>query len=108
MVRGEVFDVVVDIRKGSPFYGKWVGETLSEENRKLLYVPEGFAHGFCVSSETAEIIYYCTKEYAPDYDRGIIYNDPDIAIDWPLKQPTLSDKDSKLPFLKDAENSFEY
>ena len=108
VVRGEVFDVVVDIRKGSPYYGKWIGEILSEENRKLLYVPEGFAHGFCVLSERAEMIYYCTNEYASNHDRGIIYNDSDIAIGWPLKQPTLSEKDSKLPLLKNAENNFEY
>lgn len=108
VVKGEIFDVAVDIRKGSPSFGKWVGEILSEENRKLLYVPEGFAHGFCVLSETAEVIYYCTKEYAPEHDRGIIYNDPAAAIDWPLKQPTLSGKDSTLPLLKNAENSFEY
>ncbi|HSV43685.1 MAG TPA: dTDP-4-dehydrorhamnose 3,5-epimerase, partial [Candidatus Bathyarchaeia archaeon] len=105
---GELFDVAVDIRKGSPYYGQWVGETLSGANKKMLYIPPGFAHGFCVLSETAEIMYYCSSEYAPACERGIIYNDPDIAIDWPVKNPILSDKDSKLPLLKNAENDFEY
>ena len=108
VVEGNVFDVAVDIRKESPYYGKWLGEVLSVEDKKMLYVPEGFAHGFCVLSEVAEVIYYCTKEYAPQYDRGIVWNDPQIKIDWPTKNPILSKKDSQLPTLKDTENNFNF
>jgi len=89
-IRGEIFDVAVDIRKGSPYYGKWVGQILSSENKKALYVPKGFAHGFCVLSDVAEVIYCCTNEYAPEYDRGIFWNDPKLEIDWPIKNPILS------------------
>ena len=105
---GEIFDVAVDIRKGSPYYGKWVGQTLSSRNKKALYIPEGFAHGFCVLSDVAQVIYCCTNEYAPEYDRGIFWNDPKLKIDWPIKNPILSEKDSKLPLLEKAENNFIY
>lgn len=104
--QGRIFDVAVDIRKGSPHYGKWAGEELTDENRSMLYVPPGFAHGFLVLSDTAEVQYKCTSEYAPSADRGIIWNDPEIGIAWPLKQPLLSDKDSALPRLRDADNDF--
>ena len=105
-ISGEIFDVGVDIRKGSPTYGKWVGEKLSAENGLLLYLPPGFAHGFRVLSETADVLYKVTREYSPGRDRGIIWNDPEIAIDWPLANPILSAKDAHLPFLKDAEINF--
>lgn len=101
-VVGEVFDVAVDIRKGSRTYGKWVGEILSAENRRMLYVPAGFAHGFCVLSEVAEVFYKSTREYAPDSDAGIIWNDPDIGIQWPIDKPLLSEKDAALPRLRQA------
>lgn len=101
--RGALFDVAVDIRKGSPHFGKWVGYELSEENKRMLWVPPGFAHGFCVVSETADLVYKCTAPYEPSGDRGIAWNDPDIGITWPLDgEPTLSAKDAKAPRLRDA------
>ncbi|RLG13263.1 dTDP-4-dehydrorhamnose 3,5-epimerase [Candidatus Pacearchaeota archaeon] len=106
-IKGKIWDVAVDIRKGSPWYRKWVGVELSEKNKLMLWIPPGFAHGF-VALEDAEVIYKCTKEYAPQYDRGIIWNDPELAIHWPIKNPILSLKDANLPNLKDAENNFEY
>jgi len=105
-VKGSICDVAVDIRKGSPHYGKWVGVELTEENKQLLYVPPGFAHGFQVISETAEVMYKCTEEYTPENDRGIIWNDPDVNILWPLKHPLLSAKDKMHPLLADADNNF--
>ena len=106
VVRGEVFDVAVDLRKSSPQYGQWVGDVLSAENKHQLWVPPGFGHGFLVLSETAEFEYKCTNYYAPDYERAIRWDDPDIGIDWPLvdgEQPMLSSKDSGAPSFKDAE-----
>lgn len=108
VLRGEVFDVAVDIRKGSPTYGRWLGLTLSDDNPHLLYIPEGFAHGFCVLSEEAEVLYKVTAEYAPDLDRGVAWNDPDIRIGWPVRDPLLSAKDANLPRLRDADNNFVY
>jgi dTDP-4-dehydrorhamnose 3,5-epimerase len=99
VVVGEIFDVGVDIRKGSPTYGKWVGEVLSAENKRMLYIPPGFAHGFCVLSEVAEVLYKTTEEYAPEYDAGIRWNDPEIGIEWPIEHPILSEKDLALPRL---------
>jgi dTDP-4-dehydrorhamnose 3,5-epimerase len=94
VVQGEVFDVAVDIRKSSPTFGKWVGEVLSADNKKQLWVPEGFAHGFVVLSETAEFLYKTTDYYAPEFERSIIWNDPAIGIQWPIKgEPALSAKD---------------
>ena len=91
---GEVFDVAVDIRKGSPTFGKWVAEILSVDNKKQLWIPEGLAHGFLVLSETAEFLYKTTDYYVPDCEKCIIWNDPDLAIDWPLtSEPKLSGKD---------------
>ena len=87
-------------------YGRWVGVELSEENNNMLYVPPSFAHGFVVLSESAEIVYKCTKEYAPKEDKGIRWDDPDIEIDWPVENPNLSEKDKKLPWLKDGGNNF--
>lgn len=93
---GEVFDVAVDVRRGSETFGRWTGVTLSGENKKMFFVPEGFAHGFCVISETAEFAYKCSDFYAPDQERGIIWNDPGVAIEWPLGdiEPILSPKDA--------------
>ncbi|TAN45726.1 MAG: dTDP-4-dehydrorhamnose 3,5-epimerase [Nitrospirae bacterium] len=105
--RGRIFDVAVDIRKGSPTYSKWVGVELSEENRRMLYVPEGFAHGFVVLSDYADLSYKCTGEYSPENDAGIIWNDPAIDILWPVETPLLSPKDSRLPLLAEADNNFE-
>lgn len=105
-IKGEIFDVAVDIRKNSPWFSKYVGQTLSENNRKMMYVPAGFAHGFCVLSDIAEIEYYCTKEYAPEYERGVIWNDPELNIAWPLKDPLLSPKDKKFKPFKEIESNF--
>ena len=102
VVVGEIFDVGVDIRQGSPTYGKWAGEKLSAENKRMLYIPPGFAHGFCVLSEVAEVLYKTTKEYAPEYDAGIIWNDPEVGIQWPTEHPILSKKDATLPTLREA------
>jgi len=105
-LRGEIFDVAVDIRKSSPTYGKWVGEILSEKNHKLLYVPEGFAHGFCVLSDEADVLYKVNNEYSPEHEKGIIWNDPTVNIMWPIDKPILNDKDAQLPDLKNADNNF--
>lgn len=103
---GEIFDVAVDIRKNSPYYGKWVREILSSQNRKILYLPEGFAHGYCTLTDTAEILYKCTNVYSKEHERGIIWNDTDIGIDWPVERPLLSKRDGELPTLKEADNNF--
>ena len=104
VVQGEVFDVAVDIRKSSPTFGKWVGEILSADNKKQLWVPEGFAHGFVVLSESAEFLYKTTDYYAPEYERSIIWNDPVINIQWPLQgAAVLSQKDQQASAFKDAE-----
>lgn len=106
VIRGEIYDVAVDIRRGSPSYGKWVGVRLSHRSRLMLYVPEGFAHGFCVLSETADVIYKVTEEFAPELDRGIAWDDPALSISWPIEDPILSPKDALLPRLAEAENNF--
>ena len=93
---GAIFDVAVDIRVGSPTFGKWAGHEISSDNKLALYVPVGFAHGFCVLSEAAEVSYKCTDFYAPSCERGIAWNDPDIGIEWPVKAPLLSGRDSRL------------
>ena len=108
VVVGEVFDVAVDIRRGSPTFGKWVGEMLSAENGCLLYVPPGFAHGFCVLSETADLIYKTTDYYHPDSEKGIIWNDAQIGVAWPVASPLLSARDQKLPPLEEADFNFVY
>ena len=106
VVQGEVFDVAVDLRKSSPHYGQWVGEVLSAENKHQLWVPPGYGHGFLVLSDTAEFEYKCTEYYAPEFERAIRWDDPDLGIEWPLldgKQPVLSSKDAGAPFFRDAE-----
>ncbi len=107
-LRGKVFDVAVDIRKGSPTYGQWVSAVLSDENFHMLYLPPGFAHGFCVLSEEADFVYLVTAEYAPECETGILWNDPEIGVQWPIAQPVLSDRDTRLPLLKDADTGFVY
>jgi dTDP-4-dehydrorhamnose 3,5-epimerase len=101
-LRGAVFDVAVDIRRGSPNFGKWFGAELSEENHRQMWVPAGFAHGFCVLSDSADFFYKCTDLYHPEFDRGVAWDDPDIGVKWPIEMPLLSEKDRKLPRLKDA------
>lgn len=100
VVKGEVFDVVVDIRKDSPTFGNWQGFNLSDANGLQLYVPVGFAHGFCVLSDEAEFLYKVTQYYSAEKEKGIMWNDPDIGIDWPVSDPILSDKDQQNPLLK--------
>ena len=107
-VRGEVFDVAVDIRRGSPTFGRYVNVNLSEQNRLALYIPPGFAHGYCVLSDAAVVGYKTTVEYAPELDRGIIWNDPTLKIAWPIRNPILSAKDQRLPRLAEAEIDFVY
>ena len=102
VIKGIVFDVVVDLRQGSPHFGRWAGVNLSEENKRQLFVPEGFAHGFCVVSETADVVYKCSDFYAPADEAGILWSDPDVAIEWPVEEPLLSEKDSRLPCLADV------
>lgn len=102
-VKGKILDVAVDIRKGSKTFGNWVSRELSEENKCMLYLPEGFAHGFVVLSDEAEFLYKCSNEYSPENDRGIRWNDPDINVNWGIDfEPQLSEKDKKQPFLKDV------
>ncbi|MBX4270553.1 dTDP-4-dehydrorhamnose 3,5-epimerase [Clostridium estertheticum] len=111
VTKGQVFDVAVDLRKGSSTFGKWEGVILTDENKKQFYVPEGFAHGFLVLSDEAVFNYKCTDYYAPEYDSGVLWNDEDIAIKWPLdgiEEILLSDKDKIQKGLKDLEISFEY
>ena len=97
VLRGEVFDVAVDIRTGSPTYGRWTSVTLSAENKRQFWVPPDFAHGFVVTGEDALFSYKCTDYYAPDNDGSVLWNDPDIGIDWPVENPTLSGKDGSAP-----------
>lgn len=105
-VSGEIYDVVVDLRAGGATYGRWLAATLSAENRTMLYVPRGFAHGFCVISPEAEIFYMTTEEYAPELEAGVIWNDPELAIDWPIADPVLSPRDRAWPRFRLAENNF--
>ena len=105
VIKGEIYDVVVDLRPDSPTLGQWLGTTLSEDNKKQLWVPEGFAHGFLVTSDKAEVLYKTTDYYAPEHERSIRWDDPDLAIDWPLEAlpPKLSAKDAAAVSLADAE-----
>ena len=108
VLQGEVFDVAVDIRVGSPTFGRWVGVSLSSENKRQLWVPEGFAHGFVVTSETALFSYKCTDSYHREAETSVLWNDPDIGIDWPLDDPTLSNKDLAAPRLSESKALPEY
>jgi dTDP-4-dehydrorhamnose 3,5-epimerase len=110
VLEGEIYDIAVDVRKGSPTFGQWYGLELSAENKKQLLIPKGFAHGFSVLSETAIVSYKCDEYYAPEYDAGIIYNDPELNIDWKISSEKLllSEKDGKLPLFRDAENNFRF
>ncbi len=101
VLSGEVYDVAVDIRPESPGFGKWTGVYLSEKNRKQIYIPEGFAHGFCVLSETALFHYKCSDYYAPDDEGGVIWSDPDIGIEWLVEKPIVSGKDNTYPRLEE-------
>jgi dTDP-4-dehydrorhamnose 3,5-epimerase len=100
--RGTLFDVAVDIRIGSPTFGRWFGMELSEVAMTMLWVPAGFAHGFCALTDEADLVYKCTTTYAPQHDRSILWNDPEIGIEWPVATPTLSPKDAAAPRLKEA------
>ena len=106
VVVGTVFDVAVDIRQGSPSYGQWAGVTLQAEDGQVFYIPEGFAHGFCAMTESAELEYFSTGEYSHAHERGIIWDDPAIGIQWPITRPILSKRDSGLPTLAAAEKNF--
>ena len=103
VAEGEVFDVAVDIRQGSPAFGKWTSARLSGDNHRQLYIPEGFAHGFCVVSATARLVYKCTDVYDPSAEAVVLWSDPDLAIDWPIENPRLSPKDAAAPQLKDVD-----
>lgn len=104
VTNGAVYDVAVDVRRSSPHYGQWTGHELSADNQHMLWIPPGFAHGFLVLSENADFLYKTTAYYAPQWDRGIRWDDPDIGVHWPLQDvPTLSAKDQALPRLRDAE-----
>lgn len=105
-IKGKIFDVAVDVRRGSPWFGKWVGEILSHENHKLMYVPEGFAHGFCVLSKQADILYKVSNEYSYENERGIIWNDPTLKIAWPVQKPILAKRDLEFPVLDSIDNNF--
>jgi dTDP-4-dehydrorhamnose 3,5-epimerase len=100
--RGALFDVAVDVRRSSPTFAKWYGVELSESNRLMLWVPPGFAHGFCALTDEADLVYKCTSLYRSEYDRVIIWNDPAIGIEWPLRDPILSPKDAAAPRLAEA------
>ncbi|MFQ5481600.1 MAG: dTDP-4-dehydrorhamnose 3,5-epimerase [Nitrospinaceae bacterium] len=106
VTQGEVFDVALDLRRGSSTFGQWEGVLLSAENHKQVFIPAGFAHGYCVTSETADLFYKCSALYHPHEEGGVLWNDPDLAIEWPLPDPILSDKDKKLPCLRDLETPF--
>jgi len=103
VLQGEVFDVAVDVRVGSSSFGRWTGASLSGKNKRQFYIPPGFAHGFCVTSDAALFVYKCTEVYHPETELSIAWDDPDIGIEWPVSAPVLSDKDRKAPRLKDIE-----
>jgi dTDP-4-dehydrorhamnose 3,5-epimerase len=106
VIAGEIFDVAVDIRRGSPTFGKWEGIYLSSDNNRQIFVPEGFAHGFCVVSETADVLYKCTDFYNSDDEFGILWSDPTIGIAWPVASPILSSKDNQYPKLTEIAEDF--
>ncbi|MAU37752.1 MAG: dTDP-4-dehydrorhamnose 3,5-epimerase [Flavobacteriales bacterium] len=107
-IRGEILDVVVDIRKGSPTFGKWISAKLSAENKMQIVVPKGFAHGICTLEDNTEIMYKVDQYYSPEHDKGVLWSDPELGIEWLVENPILSEKDKEQPLLKDAENNFEY
>lgn len=107
VIRGRAFDVAVDIRRGSPTCGRWISAILSGENHYMLYIPAGFAHGFCTLDET-DFVYKVTAEYSPRHERGIAWNDPAIGIEWPLLNPILSPQDARLPALAETDHGFVY
>ncbi len=108
VTQGSVLDVAVDLRSGSPTYGKWVAEELTESNGRMLWIPAGFAHGFSVLSESADLVYKCTTEFHGPADGGIAWNDPDLGIDWQVDNPVISSKDAELPRLRDSNPGFNY
>jgi dTDP-4-dehydrorhamnose 3,5-epimerase len=101
VIEGTIFDVALDIRRGSPYFGQWTSAHLSDENKRQLFLPAGFAHGFCVLSESAQVVYKCTDFYASEDEGGVLWSDPTLAIAWPISEPLLSEKDSQLPCLAD-------
>ncbi|MHA0856170.1 dTDP-4-dehydrorhamnose 3,5-epimerase [Paenibacillus sp. CMAA1364] len=107
VLTGAIYDVIVDIRRNSPTFGQWVGVILSEYNHRQLLVPQGFAHGFCTLVPNTQVFYKVDEYYSPEHDRGILWNDPALGIDWPTTSPILSDKDQRHPLLQDAELNFE-
>ena len=102
VISGEIFDVAVDIRRASPTYARWTGVRLSEKNKRQMYIPRGFAHGFCVLSDSAHVFYKCSDFYDPKDEGGLLWSDPTIAIDWPVTQPIVSEKDARLPLIRDV------
>ncbi|MEF3307232.1 dTDP-4-dehydrorhamnose 3,5-epimerase [Paenibacillus sp. GYB003] len=108
VLTGAVYDVVVDIRKGSPTFGEWIGVVLSESNKRQIVVPKGFAHGICTLVPNTQLLYKVDEYYSPAHDRGILWNDPALGIDWPATEPMLSAKDAQQPLLRDAEIDFVY
>ena len=108
VIRGRVFDVAVDIRYNSPNFGSWFGVELNDSNHRQLYIPPGFAHGFCVLSGVVDVLYYVSAEYSPGHERGILWSDTEIGVEWPVAMPEVSVKDASLPLLKDADNNFTF
>ena len=108
VIAGKIFDVAIDMRKGSPSFGRWAGLELSSQSAQLLYIPVGFAHGFCVLSEMAEVEYFASQLYSPQEERGVRFDDPALGISWPIKHPIVSKKDAGLPVLKEADCNFAY
>lgn len=106
VISGAIYDVIVDIRKNSSTFGQWIGVILSEHNHRQLLVPKGFAHGFCTLVPNTRVLYKVDEYYTPEYDRGVLWNDPALAIDWPTSRAVLSDKDQQLPVMTDADINF--
>jgi dTDP-4-dehydrorhamnose 3,5-epimerase len=107
-IRGVIFDVAVDLRQGSPTFGKWIGTTLSEENRHILWIPRGFAHGYVALEDNTEVFYKTDNLYSVQHERGIIWNDPEINIRWPVSSPIVSQKDTTYPKLREMDHNFVY